>query len=32
HQGARALTLWTGLPAPVGAMRSALEQAAGRPL
>ena len=32
HQGARALTLWTGLAAPVGAMRSALERAVGRPL
>jgi shikimate dehydrogenase len=27
HQGALALELWTGLPAPVGAMRAAAEQA-----
>jgi len=26
HQGARALELWTGLPAPVAAMRAALEK------
>ena len=32
HQGARSLSLWTGKPAPVAAMRAALEKAAGRPL
>lgn len=32
HQGARALTLWTGRPAPVTEMRAALEKAAGRPI
>jgi len=32
HQGARALTIWTGQKAPLAAMRSALEQAVGRPL
>jgi len=32
HQGARSLSLWTGKPAPVAAMRAALENAAGRPL
>ena len=26
HQGARALELWTGRPAPVAAMRAALEK------
>lgn len=30
HQGARALSFWTGQPAPVPAMRAALEKAAGR--
>ena len=30
HQGARALSLWTGRPAPVAKMRAVLEQAAGR--
>jgi shikimate dehydrogenase len=27
HQGARALTIWTGRAAPVAVMRTALEQA-----
>ena len=27
HQGARAFTLWTGRPAPVGVMRGALQEA-----
>jgi shikimate dehydrogenase len=27
HQGARAFTIWTGLPAPVGAMARALDEA-----
>ena len=30
HQGARALQIWTGQPAPLPEMRSALEKAAGR--
>lgn len=30
HQGARSLSLWTGQPAPIPAMRTALEKAAGR--
>lgn len=29
HQGARAFELWTGMPAPLAAMRAALEQALG---
>jgi shikimate dehydrogenase len=32
HQGARALALWSGQPAPLAEMRAALETAAGRPL
>ena len=32
HQGARALQIWTGRPAPLPEMRSALEKAAGRSL
>ena len=32
HQGARSLSFWTGQPAPIHAMRAALEKAAGRPL
>jgi len=32
HQGARALSFWTGQPAPIAAMRTALEKAAGRSL
>jgi len=32
HQGARALSLWTGQNAPISAMRTALEKIAGRPL
>ena len=32
HQGARALSIWTGQKAPLAAMRSALEKAAGRPV
>ena len=31
HQGARALSIWTGRPAPLVEMRTALAQAAGRP-
>jgi len=30
HQGARSLSLWTGRPPPLPAMRAALEKAAGR--
>ena len=30
HQGVRALAIWTGRPAPVSAMREALEKEAGR--
>ena len=30
HQGARALSLWAGQPAPLAEMRAALEKAAGR--
>ena len=32
HQGARALSFWTGKPAPIPNMRAALEKTAGRPL
>ena len=32
HQGTRAIAIWTGQPAPVVAMRQALEKEAGRPL
>ena len=32
HQGARALSFWTGQPAPLAVMRTALEKAAGRSL
>lgn len=32
HQGARALSIWTGRPAPLVEMRTALAQAAGRPV
>ena len=32
HQGAKSLSLWTGKPAPVAAMRAALDKAAGRPI
>lgn len=32
HQGARALSIWTGRPAPVTEMRTALEKDAGRPI
>ena len=32
HQGTRAIAIWTGQPAPVTAMREALEKAAGRHL
>ena len=32
HQGARSLSLWTGKPAPIATMQTALEKAAGRPL
>ena len=32
HQGARSLQIWTGQPAPLPEMRSALEKAAGRTL
>ncbi len=31
HQGARAFTLWTGMPAPVDVMARALESSLGRP-
>ena len=31
HQGARAFTLWTGMPAPVDVMTRALEASLGRP-
>ena len=30
HQGARSLSIWTGQPAPIPVMRTALEKAAGR--
>ena len=32
HQGARALSIWSGRPAPIAEMRAALEKAAGRPI
>jgi shikimate dehydrogenase len=32
HQGARALSILSGRPAPIAEMRAALEKAAGRPI